>query len=249
MSVVLSGVNGHRALVVIPTYNEADNIQTVIDRILGINSPAIEILIVDDNSPDGTGDLVAQCAEKESRLHLLRRPRKMGLGSAYVNGFQYALQNGYNAIFEMDADLSHDPEDLLRLLERTEHYDLVIGSRYLKGINVVNWPLPRLLLSIFANWYARTITRMPIYDCTSGFKCINSRALASVRLDHFFSNGYAFQIELHYRIWRTGSRICEIPIVFTQRRRGKSKMSHKVQLEAATIVWRLKILDWLGKIR
>lgn len=249
MSAILPGVNRHRALVVIPTYNEADNIHTVIDRILGLESPGIEILIVDDNSPDGTGELVARWAEKESRLHLLRRPYKMGLGSAYVNGFQYALQNGYHAIFEMDADLSHDPEDLPRLWERANEFDLVIGSRYLKGINVINWPLPRLLLSVFANWYTRTITGMPINDCTSGFKCINSRALESVPLDHFFSNGYAFQIELHYRIWRTGSRICEIPIVFTQRRRGKSKMSHKVQLEAATIVWRLKILDWLGKIR
>jgi dolichol-phosphate mannosyltransferase len=249
MNAILSGANGRRSLVVIPTYNEADNIRTVIGRILGLESPAIEILIVDDNSPDGTGELVARWAERESRLHLLSRPRKMGLGSAYVNGFRYALQNGYNAVFEMDADLSHDPYDLPRLLERVDDYDLVIGSRYLKGINVVNWPLPRLLLSVFANWYARTITGMPINDCTSGFKCINSRALASVRLDHFFSNGYAFQIELHYRIWRTGSRICEIPIVFTQRRRGKSKMSHRVQLEAATIVWRLKILDWLGKMK
>ncbi|MCG3121123.1 MAG: Polyprenol monophosphomannose synthase [bacterium] len=238
-----------RALVVIPTYNEAGNIETVINRIFSLNVPAIEILIVDDNSPDGTGDLVARWEEQEPRLHLLRRPGKMGLGTAYVAGFGYAVQNGFDYIFEMDADLSHNPDDLPRLLEKVNGNDLVIGSRYLKGGEVINWPVSRLLLSVFANWYTRIITRMPIHDCTSGFKCIHRRVLEAVTLDHIASNGYAFQIELHYKIWRHGFRICEIPIVFTERREGKSKMSRKVQFEAATMVWRLKLADWFGKMK
>jgi dolichol-phosphate mannosyltransferase len=235
--------------VVIPTYNEAGNIETVIDRILGLPIPAIEILVVDDNSPDGTGDVVAGLAEKESRLHLLRRPGKMGLGTAYVAGFRHAVENGFDVIVEMDADFSHNPADLPRLLEKIDGHDLVIGSRYLTGVNVVNWPLSRLLLSLFANWYTRTITRMPIKDCTSGFKCIHRRVLEYVHLDDIAANGYAFQIELHYKIWRNGFRICEVPIVFTERSEGQSKMSRKIQLEAAFMVWRLKILDWLGKIK
>jgi dolichol-phosphate mannosyltransferase len=247
-SSALTGFNEHRALVVIPTYNEAGNIETVINRIFGLGAPSIEILVIDDNSPDGTGDLVARGAEKESRLHLLRRPSKMGLGTAYVAGFRYALQHRYDVVFEMDADLSHNPEDLPRFLEKINGHDLVIGSRYLTGVNVVNWPLSRLLLSLFANWYTRTITGMPIHDCTSGFKCIHRRVLETVALDQIASSGYAFQIELHYKIWRNGFRICEIPIVFTERKEGKSKMSRKVQLEAAVMVWRLKISDWLGKI-
>ena len=237
------------ALVVIPTYNEAANIRTVISRILEIDVVALEILIVDDNSPDGTGKVVANWAEREPRLHLIGRPHKMGLGTAYVAGFRYALENDYDVIIEMDADLSHNPADLPRLLEKMNDYDLVIGSRYLKESGVVNWPLSRLMLSQFANWYTRTITRMPIYDCTSGFKCIHRRVLQNVPLEHIVSSGYAFQIELHYKIWREGSRICEVPIVFTERQQGKSKMSRKVQLEAATLVWRLKLKDWLRKMR
>ena len=245
----MSGVNAPRALVVIPTYNEAGNIENVINRIFALNDPSIEILIVDDNSPDGTGMLVARRQEKEPRVHLLQRPGKMGLGTAYVAGFRYALQNGFEYIFEMDADLSHNPDDLPRLLEKINGYDLVIGSRYLTGVNVINWPLSRLLLSLFANWYTRTITRLPINDCTSGFKCIHRRVLETVALDGIVSNGYAFQIELHYKIWRCGFRICEVPIVFTERRQGKSKMSRKVQFEAATMVWRLKLADWLRPSR
>jgi dolichol-phosphate mannosyltransferase len=235
-------------LVVIPTYNEVNNIETVIKRIFALQVPAIEILIVDDNSPDGTGDLVARWQEQEPRLHLLRRPGKMGLGTAYVAGFGYAIKNGFEYIFEMDADLSHNPDDLPRLLEKVNGNDLVIGSRYLDGGTVVNWPVSRLLLSVFANWYTRVITRMPIYDCTSGFKCIHRRVLEAVTLDHIVSNGYAFQIELHYKIWRQGFRICEVPIVFTERREGKSKMSRQVQIEAAKIVWRLKVADLFGKL-
>jgi dolichol-phosphate mannosyltransferase len=245
----LSGVNSSRALVVIPTYNEAGNIENVINRIFALNESKLEILIVDDNSPDGTGELVARRRQQEPRLHLLQRPGKMGLGTAYVAGFRYALQNGFEYIFEMDADLSHNPDDLPRLLEKINGYDLVIGSRYLTGVNVINWPLSRLLLSLFANWYTRTITRMPINDCTSGFKCIHRRVLEAIALDDIVSNGYAFQIELHYKIWRHGFRICEVPIVFTERRAGKSKMSRHVQFEAATMVWRLKLADWLRPSR
>ena len=242
----MSAVDAKRALVVIPTYNEAGNIETVINRIFALQPPTIEVLIVDDNSPDGTGQLVAKWRETEPRLHLLQRPGKMGLGTAYVAGFRYAVQNGFEYIFEMDADLSHNPDDLPRLLENANHHDLVIGSRYLKGGKVVNWPFSRLLLSTFANWYTRVITRMPIYDCTSGFKCIHRRVLESVTLEGLVSNGYAFQIELHYKIWRRGFRICEIPIVFTERREGESKMSRQVQIEAAKMVWRLKFADWFG---
>lgn len=245
----MSGVNSSRALVVIPTYNEAGNIENLINRIFSLNDSKIEILVVDDNSPDGTGELVSRRRKTEPRLHLLQRPAKMGLGTAYVAGFRYALQNGFQYIFEMDADLSHNPDDLPRLLEKMNGYDLVIGSRYLTGVNVINWPLSRLLLSLFANWYTRTITGMPINDCTSGFKCIHRRVLEAVALDGIVSNGYAFQIELHYKIWRQGFRICEVPIVFTERREGKSKMSRKVQFEAATMVWRLKLGDWLRSSR
>jgi len=239
----------HPTLVVIPTYEEAGNIETVIRRIFALNVPTLEILIVDDNSPDGTSDLVARWREKESRLHLLRRPSKMGVGTAYVAGIRYAVQNGFEYIIEMDADLSHNPEDLPRLLEKIHGHDLVIGSRYLTGVNVINWPLSRLLLSVFANWYTRTITRMPITDCTSGFKCIHRRVFESVALDNFVSNGYAFQIELHYKIWRHGFRICEVPIVFTERWQGKSKISRKIKFEAAVMVWRLKLADLFGRMK
>ncbi len=239
----------HPTLVIIPTYEEAGNIETVISRILTLNVPALEILIVDDNSPDGTGELVARWQEKEPRLHLLRRPRKMGVGSAYIAGICYAIQNEFEYIFEMDADLSHNPDDLPRLLEKIGGHDLVIGSRYLTGVNVLNWPLSRLLLSVFANWYTRTITRLPLTDCTSGFKCMRRRIFEAVALDNFVSAGYAFQIELHYKIWRRGFRICEVPIIFTERRQGQSKISRKIKFEAAVMVWRLKLADLFGRIK
>jgi dolichol-phosphate mannosyltransferase len=241
----------HPTLVIIPTYEEAGNIETVLSRILMLNVPALEVLVVDDNSPDGTGDLVARWQEKESRLHLLRRPHKMGVGSAYIAGIRYALQNGFEYIFEMDADLSHSPEDLPRLREKAAGagHDLVIGSRYLTGVNVLNWPLSRLLLSVFANWYTRTITRLPLTDCTSGFKCMHRRVFESVVLDNFISTGYAFQIELHYKIWRQGFRICEVPIIFTERRQGQSKISRKIKFEAAVMVWRLRLADLFGRLK
>jgi len=235
-------------LVVIPTYNEAGNIDMLLDRLFGLNIPTLHVLIVDDNSPDGTAERVAQRSRHEPRLHLIHREKKMGLGTAYVAGFKFALQNGFDLIFEMDADLSHNPEDIPRFLSKSDEFDLVIGSRYLTGVNVTNWPLSRLLLSLFANAYTRIITRMPIHDCTSGFKCFHRRVLEAITLDNIVSNGYAFQIELHYKAWRKGFRICEIPIVFTERLAGKSKMSRRIQLEAAKMVWRLKLLDLLGKL-
>ena len=236
------------ALVVVPTYNEAGNIDTLLNRIFDLRLPKLDVLIVDDNSPDGTAEIVRQRSQEEPRLHLIRRQGKAGLGTAYVAGFKFALQNGYDLVCEMDADLSHNPDDLLRLLEKMNEFDLAIGSRYLTGVNVTNWPLSRLLLSLFANWYTRTITGMPINDCTSGFKCFNRGVLESIPLDDIVSNGYAFQIEMHYKAWRKGFRICEVPIVFTERLSGRSKMSRQIQVEAAKMVWRLKFRDLLGRL-
>lgn len=233
---------------VIPTYNEAGNIERMLQKIFSLNLPKLEVLIVDDNSPDGTADLVKLRSKFDPRVHLMQHEGKLGLGTAYVAGFQYALQKGYDLIIEMDADFSHNLEDLPRLMQSTNDSDLVIGSRYLTGVNVINWPLSRLLLSVFASWYTRTITRMPIRDCTSGFKCFKRNVLEAINLDHIVSNGYAFQIELHYKAWRKGFRISEIPIVFTERLTGRSKMSRQIQYEAALTVWRLKLRDLFGKL-
>jgi dolichol-phosphate mannosyltransferase len=245
---LLAATNAKHALIVIPTYNEAGNIEGLLNQIFELKVPCLEILVVDDNSPDGTAEIVHRRSKLDGRVHLLARSRKMGLGTAYVAGFKFALQNGFDLIFEMDADFSHHPEDLPRFLGKMDDYDLVIGSRYLTGVNVTNWPLSRLLLSLFANAYTRAITRMPIRDCTSGFKCFHRRVLEAIHLEKIVSNGYAFQIELHYKAWRKGFRILEIPIVFTERLTGRSKMSRKVQFEAARVVWRLKIRDWFGKL-
>lgn len=233
---------------VIPTYNEAGNIERMLQKIFSLNLPKLEVLIVDDNSPDGTAELVALRSKFDPRVHLIKRAGKLGLGTAYVAGFQHALQNGYDLILEMDADFSHNPEDLPRLLQSMDEHDLVIGSRYVSGVNVINWPLSRLLLSVFASWYTRLITRMPIQDCTSGFKCFHRRVLEAINLDRVVSNGYAFQIELHYKAWRRGFRIVEIPIVFTERLSGRSKMSRQIQYEAALMVWKLRLRALLGKL-
>ncbi len=233
---------------VIPTYNEAGNIERMLQKIFSLNLPKLEVLIVDDNSPDGTAELVTLRSKYDPRVHLIKRAGKLGLGTAYVAGFHYALQNGYDLILEMDADFSHNPEDLSRLLRSMDEYDVAIGSRYVTGVNVINWPLSRLLLSVFASWYTRMITRMPIRDCTSGFKCFHRRVLEGINLDHIVSNGYAFQIELHFKAWRKGFRIGEVPIVFTERLSGRSKMSRQIQYEAALIVWKLKLRDLFGKL-
>jgi len=233
-----------RALVIVPTYNERENIQKLIGATLS-QDPRLEILIIDDNSPDKTVDLIKPMMESEKRIHLLERSGKLGLGSAYVCGFHYALEHGFDYILEMDADFSHNPNDIPRLLKAAETADLVIGSRYCNGVNIINWPIKRLLLSYFASKYVRTITNMPIKDPTGGFKCFRSKVLMAINMDSILSDGYAFQVEMNYRTWAKGYNIIEIPIVFTERINGVSKMSRKIAWEAAWMVWRLVLLRLL----
>ncbi len=237
----------NRALVIIPTYNELENIRNIIPEILG-QDDRLEVLVVDDNSPDGTADAVKEMMEQNQRIHLLEREKKMGLGTAYVAGFKYAIAKGYDCVFEMDADFSHDPGTLPRFLESIEEYDLVLGSRYIQGVNVVNWPMKRLLLSYFANQYTRIVTGLPVRDATGGFKCFRIEVLKAIDLDRVHSNGYSFQIEMSFKAWKKGFRIHEIPIVFMDRRVGISKMSKKIVREAVTMVWRLRFQSILGKI-
>ncbi len=237
-----------KTLVIVPTYNEIENIERIIETVLA-KAEDIEILVLDDNSPDGTALRVKFMQSSEPRLHLIERPGKMGLGSAYVTGFKYALQNGYEYIMEMDADFSHNPEDVPRLIEAAKKYDLVIGSRYCNGVNIINWPFKRLLISYFASKYVRVITGMPIKDPTGGFKCFNRKVLESIDLDKILSDGYAFQIEMNFRSWVKGFRIKEIPIVFTERLNGVSKMSRHIVWEAAWMVWHLQLLKLLRLIR
>ena len=229
-----------RALVIVPTFNERENITRLIGSILE-QDPRLEILVVDDGSPDGTGDLVEGVMQHEPRLHILRRPRKMGLGTAYIAGFRWALQESYDLVFEMDADFSHDPAHLSQFLGAIEGADLVLGSRYRNGkVTVVNWPIKRLLLSYFANVYARVVTGLPLWDATGGFKCFRRRVLEAIDLSHVRSNGYAFQIEMSFRAWRKHFKIVEIPIVFVDRTEGQSKMSRAIVREAIWMVWRLR---------
>ncbi|MCA9744408.1 MAG: polyprenol monophosphomannose synthase [Deferribacteres bacterium] len=232
-----------RTLIVIPTYNEASNISKLLERIFKLNVPNLDVLFVDDNSPDNTAGLIEDIQKDNPHVFLIKRSGKMGLGTAYVAGFGYALEHKYDFIFEMDADLSHNPEDIPLFLEQIDDYDLVIGSRYLTGMNVANWPLSRLFLSLFANWYTRIITGMPFKDCTSGFKCFRRHVLESIGIDQIHSDGYSFQIELHYLAWKKGFRIKEMPIIFIDRESGSSKMSRKIMKEAALMVWRLKFRD------
>ena len=237
----------NRALVIIPTYNELENIRNIVPEILG-QDDRLEVLVVDDNSPDGTAAAVREMMEQNPRVHLLEREKKMGLGTAYVAGFKYAIAKGYDCVFEMDADFSHDPGTLPRFLEAIEEYDLVLGSRYIQGVNVVNWPMKRLLLSYFANQYTRIVTGLPVRDATGGFKCFRIDVLKAIDLDRVHSNGYSFQIEMSFKAWKKGFRIHEIPIVFMDRRVGISKMSKKIVREAVTMVWRLRFQSILGKI-
>jgi dolichol-phosphate mannosyltransferase len=234
-----------KALLIIPTYNEIDNIERIIELVLE-QSPVLEILVMDDNSPDGTAAVVKTMMQTQPRIHLIERPSKMGLGSAYVTGFKYALSRGYDYMLEMDADFSHNPEDLPRLLEAAQRYDLVIGSRYSNGVNIINWPFRRLLISYFASKYVRVITGMPIKDPTGGFKCFHRKVLEAIDLDRILSDGYAFQIEMNFRAWALGFRIKEIPIIFTERINGVSKMSRNIVWEAAWMVWHLQLRKLLG---
>jgi dolichol-phosphate mannosyltransferase len=219
-------------LVIIPTYNERENIGELLDRLMALPHK-VDVLVVDDASPDGTAALVQERAAKEPRIHLLQRPGKLGLGSAYVDGFRYALEQGAEYIFEMDADFSHDPEAIGEFLAAARDADVVLGSRYLNGVRVVNWPLNRL------------ITGLPVHDATGGYKCFRRRALEGIRLDRVKSDGYAFQIEVSFKCWKRGFRIREIPIVFVDRRAGVSKMSRRIIWEAAGMVWRLRFMSLL----
>ncbi len=229
-----------KAIVVIPTYNESKNIVRIIDKIFSVHNE-IDVLVVDDNSPDGTGKLVKDMMQDSSRIHIIEREGKMGLGTAYLAGFTYALDHGYDYIMEMDADFSHNPEEIPNFLKYIEEYDVVLGSRYIKGVNVVNWPLKRLLLSYFANLYTRVITGMDVKDATGGFKCFRATALSKINFDEVKSNGYSFQIEMTYRLWKKGAKVKEIPIIFVDRLEGESKMSKKIVYEAIFMVWKLKL--------
>jgi len=231
-----------KALVVIPTYNERHNIGRIVPMVLQ-QDPELHVLVVDDSSPDGTAEVVKALRETEPRVHLLEREGKLGLGTAYIAGFQWALaETDAQFVFEMDADFSHDPAAIPEFLEIIKDCDLVVGSRYVNGITVMNWPLSRLFLSVFANYYAAFVTGLPLKDCTGGFKCFRRRTLQGLPLESVHSDGYSFQIELNYHAWRRGFRIREIPIVFSDRVVGESKMSRRIIWEAAWMVWRLRFL-------
>ena len=237
-----------KALVIIPTYNERDNLVELLGRVFAQNLPELEVLIVDDNSPDGTGALADEMSARDPRIHVMHRAGKLGLGSAYVAGFRYALERDYEAVFEMDADFSHNPDSLPVFLRELESADLVLGSRYLHGVTVVNWPLSRLILSYSANVYSRVVTGMNVKDLTGGFKCFRRRVLEAIDWNRVKSDGYGFQIEINFKAWRKGFRIQEIPILFVDRKAGESKMSRRIVYEAAWMVWRLRILDLLGAL-
>ena len=237
-----------RGLVVIPTYNEVSNLSPLVEQVLAQDS-RLEILVVDDHSPDGTGQLAEALAQKEPRLHVLHRDAKLGLGTAYITGFKWALERGYDFVFEMDADFSHDPAHLKDFLKAVPDADLVLGSRYLGGrVTVVNWPMGRLVLSYCANIYARWITGLRIWDLTGGFKCFRRRVLEAIDLSQVRSNGYAFQIEMSVRAWRKGFTLKEIPIVFVDRTEGQSKMNQSIVREAVWMVPRLRLMTWFGRI-
>jgi len=236
-----------KIIVITPTYNEAENIENFISRVLA-QEQSIDILVVDDNSPDGTGRIVKNLQRNNSRIHLIERERKMGLGTAYVAGFKVAIAHGYDFIFEMDADLSHNPDEIPAFLRKMEMYDLLIGSRYTNGVRVVNWPIRRLILSFSANLYTRVVTGMPVRDATSGFKCFRRSVLEAIDLDKIRSNGYAFQIEMAFKAWSKGFRVGEHPITFVDRRSGISKMSRSIVYEAALLVWKLRLQKIMGKL-
>ena len=237
-----------RALVIVPTYNERFNVARIIPAILA-QDPSIEVLVVDDASPDGTGEVVDGIAANNPRVHVLHREGKLGLGTAYIAGFRWALERKYDLVFEMDADFSHNPDTLPDFLAAIKEADVVHGSRYQDGrVNVVNWPMSRLFLSYTANIYARGITGLPIFDATAGFKCFRRNVLESIDLSSVKSNGYAFQIEMSFRAWKRGFRLVEIPIIFVDRTEGVSKMSKKIVREAVWMVWRLRWWGMIGRI-
>ncbi len=223
---------------IIPTYNEAENIENVIKKIFDFNNN-IDILVIDDNSPDGTSEIVKRLQKKYKNLYLFCREKKLGLGTAYIEGFKWALKNGYSFVFEMDADLSHDPKDIPRFIKEIGKYDMVIGSRYIKGAKIVNWPFTRWFLSFMANLYARIVTGAGIKDMTSGYKCIRADVLKKINLDEIKVDGYGFQIEIDFRVWKKNGKIKEIPIVFTDREKGVSKLSRRIIWQAFWLVLKL----------
>ena len=236
-----------RALVCVPTYNEAENLPKIVTAILA-QDPRLEVLVIDDGSPEGTGALADRMAAADQRVHVLHRPAKEGLGKAYLAGFRWALERDYSHVLEMDADFSHDPKYLPVLLAATAESDLVLGSRYKSGVNVVNWPMSRLLLSFFANKYVYWVTRIPLTDATGGFKCFRRAVLEAIDLGAVRSNGYAFQIEMSFRAWRKGFRLREVPIVFVDRVVGQSKMNKRIVREAIWMVPWLRLSALLGRL-
>jgi len=237
-----------KALVVIPTFNEAVNLRQIVPQVLA-QDPRIEVLVVDDNSPDGTGAVADELSGANPRVHTIHREGKLGLGTAYITGFKWALERSYDFMFEMDADFSHDPVHLPQFLTAIQDADVVLGSRYLQGrVTVVNWPMSRLMLSYLANIYARWFTGLKIWDLTGGFKCFRRRVLETIDLSQVVSNGYAFQIEMSVRAWRKGFKLREIPIVFVDRAEGQSKMNRAIVREAVLKVPRLRLMAWFGRI-
>ncbi len=228
----------NQTLIIVPTYNERENLPRLVNRLLSLPVP-VDLLIVDGNSPDGTGKIADELATKHPELHVLHEKEKRGLGRAYIASFKWALEHGYEFIFEMDSDFSHNPDDIPQFLEAAHDADVVLGSRYIGGIRIINWPLKRLMLSKAAANYVRIITGMPFSDPTGGYKCFRRRALEAINLDEVRSNGYSFQIEMTHKIWRQGLKIVEVPIIFTERMQGHSKMSGNIIQEALIRVWQL----------
>ena len=231
-----------KSLVIIPTYNESDNVENMLTTLNGLY-PELSILIIEDGSPDGTAAIVKKYQATHPNVHMIERQGKLGLGTAYITGFKWALEKGFEFVFEMDCDFSHDPKDVEALLTAAQNCDLAIGSRYIGGIRILNWPMKRLLLSYFASIYTQIITGMRIQDATGGFKCFRASTLRQIDLNKIFSNGYSFQIELNYKTWKKGLKLQEVPITFSERREGQSKMSRKIIYEAVWAVWRMRLFS------
>ena len=237
-----------RFIVILPTYNEADNLPRIVPSILE-QDPRIDVLVVDDDSPDGTGALADKLSQGSDRVNVIHRSGKQGLGAAYIEGFRWALQRNYDLLFEMDADFSHRPDALPLFIEKARDFDIVLGSRYVDGrVTVINWPMSRLLISFFGSWYARFVTRLPVRDATGGFNCWRREVMESLDFSRIESNGYTCQIELKLRAWRKGFSLTEIPIIFEERESGESKMSKKIVREAIWKVWKLRFLDLIGRL-